>query len=142
MLTRRSGINTIDTTNLINGKPIYYCTNENGLQPNDFLNAGQIILVNCNDSLISNANITNIYQGITIMYGKNNTITNNSLDNAYHGILVITYSFNNVISRNIVKNCYYGITLYYDNNTLISKNVIEKNYYGMFIGYNIKKYSK
>ena len=125
---------TIDTTNLINGKPIYYYTNENRLQPNDFLNAGQIILANCNDSLISNVNITNVYQGITIMYGNNNTITNNSLDNAYHGILVITNSFNNVISRNIVKNCYYGISLYYDNNTLISRNVIEKNYYGMFIG--------
>ncbi|MHA1375597.1 MAG: Loki-CTERM sorting domain-containing protein [Promethearchaeota archaeon] len=124
---------TIDTTNLINGKPIYYYTNENRLQPNDFLNAGQIILVNCNDSLISNVNITDVYQGITIMYGNNNTITNSSLDNAYHGILVINISFNNVISGNIMKNCYYGITLYYDNNTLISRNVIEKSYYGIYL---------
>jgi len=125
---------TIDTTNLINGKPIYYYVNEKGLGPNDFLNAGQIILVNCNDSLISNVNITDVYQGITIMYGNNNTITNSSLDNTYHGIFVITNSFNNVISGNIMKNCFYGITLYYDNNTIISRNVIEKSYYGIYIG--------
>jgi len=125
---------TIDTTNLINGKPIYYYANEKGLGPNDFLNAGQIILVNCNDSLISNVNITGVYQGITIMYGNNNTILNSSLDNTYHGILVITNSFDNVISGNIMKNCYNGIALYYDNNTLISRNIIEKSYYGILIG--------
>ena len=124
---------SIDTTNLINGKPIYYYANEKGLGPNDFLNAGQIILVNCNDSLISNVNIADIYQGITIMYGNNNTILNSSLDNTYHGILVITNSFDNVISGNIMKNCYYGITLYYDNNTIISRNVIEKSYWGIYI---------
>ena len=125
---------TIDTTNLINGKPIYYYANEKGLGPNDFLNAGQIILVNCNDSLISNVNITDVYQGITIMYGNNNTILNSSLDNTYHGILVIINSFDNVISGNIMKNCYYGISLYYDNNTIISRNVIEKSYWGIYIG--------
>ena len=44
----------IDTTNLVNGKPLYYYKSEIELGPNNFSNAGQVILVNCNNSVISN----------------------------------------------------------------------------------------
>ena len=93
---------TIDTSNTINNKPIYYYANKIGLGPNDFLNAGQIILANCNDSLISNVNITDVYEGINILYGNNNTISNNFFDNVYGGIMFYTNTDNTVISENIV----------------------------------------
>ena len=60
-------VNTnIDTSNHINNKPIYFYKDTTGLTPDDFLNAGQIILVNCNDTEISNVNVSNGSCGIII----------------------------------------------------------------------------
>jgi len=127
---------TIDTTNLMNNKPIYYYANEIGLQPSDFLNAGQIILANCNDSLISNINISNVYEGISILYGNNNTISNNFLENVVGGFMSYTYTNNTVISENTIKNClYYGIGIGSGSNIIISKNVIENSNYGIYFSY-------
>ncbi|MFX0011778.1 MAG: right-handed parallel beta-helix repeat-containing protein, partial [Candidatus Hermodarchaeota archaeon] len=41
--------NEIDATNLVNGKLLYYYTNELNLGSPDFTNAGQVILVNCSN---------------------------------------------------------------------------------------------
>ncbi|GAH98502.1 unnamed protein product, partial [marine sediment metagenome] len=38
---------SIDITNLVSNKPVYYFVNETGLGSSNFTNAGQIILVNC-----------------------------------------------------------------------------------------------
>ena len=51
-------VNIIDTSNNIKGNPIYIYHNRTGLKPINFTNAGQISLVNCNNSNISNFNIT------------------------------------------------------------------------------------
>jgi len=125
---------TIDTTNLMNNKPIYYYANEIGLQPSDFLNAGQIILANCNDSLISNVNISNVYEGISILFGHNNTISNNFIENAIGGFMSYTYTNNTVISENTIKNCFsYGIAFGSGSNIIISNNVVEKSNYGIYL---------
>ena len=59
---------TIDTTNLVNEKPIYYYANETQLGQHNFSNAGQILLVNCNDSVISNIDFTKVMSGIMLYY--------------------------------------------------------------------------
>ncbi|GAG64827.1 unnamed protein product, partial [marine sediment metagenome] len=40
-----------------NGRPLYYYSNKISLVPDNFTNTGQIILVNCNDTIINNLNI-------------------------------------------------------------------------------------
>ena len=55
----------IDTSNLVNKKLLYYYTHKTSLKSADFTNAGQIILVNCSDSLIFKLEITNISNGIS-----------------------------------------------------------------------------
>ena len=44
---------SIDTSNTVNGKPIYYYINERNLDTSNFTDAGQIILGNCSFSTIS-----------------------------------------------------------------------------------------
>ncbi len=109
----------IDNSNLLNSKPIYYYGNEIGLRPNDFLNAGQIILINCNDSIISGVTISDCYNGIYLDYGNNNTIENNILNNNLESGMTIQNSFNIFLSENNANfNTKSGISFSCNNITL------------------------
>jgi len=123
----------IDATNLVNGKPLYYYTNEVNLRPNNFTNAGQVILVNCHDSLISNLNTSHTSRGITLYYCNDNTITGNTANDNRDGIY-LKYSDNNTVSGNIASyNQYYGIYLKSSDNNTISGNTASNNGIGICI---------
>jgi parallel beta-helix repeat protein len=120
----------IDTTNLVNGKPLYYCTNEVNLRSNDFPNAGQLILINCSGSLISNLKISYTTIAISLHYCNNNTISGNTLNNnTYYGIFLV-YSDNNYISgNNANNNDGSGIMLWDSNYNILSGNTANNNYF-------------
>jgi parallel beta-helix repeat protein len=109
----------IDITNLVNGKPLYFYLNEINLGPNNFTNAGQVILVNCNNSL-------------SLYYCDNNTILGNTANNNSFGIYLI-HSNNNTISGNTANNNFYGISLYTSYYNLISGNTANNNSYGIYL---------
>ncbi|TKJ23308.1 MAG: hypothetical protein CEE43_04015 [Promethearchaeota archaeon Loki_b32] len=131
----------IDTTNLVNGKPLYYYSNDVNLGPANFINAGQVILVNCSDSLISNLNVSYSSNGISLYYCINNTISGNTVDNNNLNGIYLRYSDNNIISGNIaIDNANYGIFLF-DNcdNNIVSGNTAINNYWagiGLFYSIN------
>ncbi|MFW9988391.1 MAG: right-handed parallel beta-helix repeat-containing protein [Candidatus Odinarchaeota archaeon] len=119
--------NQIDTTNLVNGKPLYYYNNKENLEPYNFTNAGQVILINCNNSLISNLNISYINSGISLRNCFNNIISENIVQNNIIGIH-LTSSDNNTISENFVNiNNSYGIYLDYSSNNMILGNEVINN---------------
>jgi len=52
--------------NIINGKPIYYCKNKEGIKiPDD---AGEVILANCSRMTVENADVSNGSVGIELAY--------------------------------------------------------------------------
>jgi len=117
----------IDTTNLVNGKPLYYKCNETYLGSSDFTNAGQVILVNCTDSIISNLDFSFCPNGIAIYYCSAITIQGNIGANQITGIMLF-YSHNNTVSENIESsNEYYGIYLYSSNNNSVIGNTANNN---------------
>lgn len=117
---------TIDVTNLVNSKPLYYYTNEVNLRPDDLKNAGEVILVNSNDSLISNLLLPG---GIILLYSNNNYITRNKAD--YAGIS-LSHSDNNIVMENDANNNdFSGIYLYYSNYNDISRNNVNNNTFGI-----------
>ncbi|NVM45815.1 MAG: right-handed parallel beta-helix repeat-containing protein [Candidatus Lokiarchaeota archaeon] len=128
---------TIDTTNLVNGKPIYYYVNEINLGPDNFTNAGQVILVNCNESLISNLNIFNSYRGISLNYCNNNSIMGNTANYNAHGIHISNSNYN-TISGNSINFCIDGICLYSSGYNIISGNTVNNSSNN---GYGISLYS-
>ena len=67
---------TIDSTNLVNGKPLYYYVNKVFLGPSDFANAGQVILASCSYSLISNISNSNLL-GISLYDCDNCNVSEN-----------------------------------------------------------------
>ncbi|MHA1320894.1 MAG: right-handed parallel beta-helix repeat-containing protein [Promethearchaeota archaeon] len=119
--------NFISSTNLVNGKPLYYYTNEINLGVNDFLNAGQVILVNVNDSVISNLNVSYSSYGIVLYYCNTNTISGNTANNNNHDGIALSYSNTNTISGNTANYNSRGIALSYSNTNTISGNTANEN---------------
>ena len=55
---------SITKNNTVNEKPVYYYYAKENLRFNNFSNAGQVILINCNNSIIENINVS--YSSIAI----------------------------------------------------------------------------
>ena len=122
-----SASQNIDYTNLVNNRPVYYYVNRIGLGSSDFTNAGQIILVNCSNSILSGLNLSNGTIGIDLHYSNNNILSGNTVNDNYYGIGLI-YSDNNTIAGNIANYNTYGITVSFSNNNTISENTAGYNY--------------
>jgi parallel beta-helix repeat protein len=133
----------IDTSNTVNGKPVYYWKDvEGGRIP---AGAGQVILVNCKNIVVENQELNKASIGIEVAFSSCITIKNNNCsNNNWAGILLDRYSNNNSISNNIASilldrysnnnnisnnNCSNngGINLYYSNNNSISDNNCSNN---------------
>ncbi|MBA7659096.1 hypothetical protein ES703_67060 [subsurface metagenome] len=117
----------IDTTNLVNGKPLYYYTNEINLEPDDFMNAGQVILVNCADSLVSNLNISYNSRAISLHYCDNISISGNTANNNSQNGIYLYQSDYNTISGNTANYNTYGVYLRDSNYNTVSGNTLIGN---------------
>ncbi|MFX1296064.1 MAG: NosD domain-containing protein, partial [Promethearchaeota archaeon] len=142
---------TIETSNLVNDNSLYYYVNEINLGSNNFTDAGQVILVNCNNSIISDMNVSHSSYGISIFYGENFTLSNinasynflsgigltscwnvsiswfSAINNSYGVSLVNSYNCSLIFSN--FSGCLYGVSLSssHDNNISNNKFVNHQN---------------
>jgi parallel beta-helix repeat protein len=130
-LTSRWDTHTIETTNTVNGKPVYYWKDKiGGTVPTG---AGQVILISCNNVIVENQNCGNGSAGITLGYSYNNIIRNNFCSsNGYVGIDLYR-SYLNEIYNNDVCNNYYSIQLKNSNTNTVSDNTCNNNEFGIFL---------
>ncbi|RLI40422.1 hypothetical protein DRO59_09320 [Candidatus Bathyarchaeota archaeon] len=138
--------------NLVNGKPLVYLEGDSDLAIED---AGQIILVDCNNILVENLNISHTDVGVELWstnkttirrtnltknrcYGiwlydsSNNNITESNMENNGYGIALFRFSNNNTVSENIITNNGIGIAIKPPSSNIISENYIENNGYGIY----------
>jgi len=119
-------LNDVDTSNTVDGKPVYYWVNRRDLTVP--LNAGYVALVNCTGITLQNLNLTKNSEGILLAYTTNSTIAKNRIANNDSGIFIYNSS-NNSISDNDITNNYYGIMLGgYSNHNKISGNNLTANW--------------
>ena len=119
---------TIDTTNTINGLPVYYLVNQNNLSF-DFP-TGQIICVNCTYIDISSQIHTNRLIGIQIIYSSYVIIENCNFSNNNNGIFLFESSnntINNIEISDTSNAGYYCMQLYSSNNNTITNSNVVKN---------------
>ncbi|MCK4736162.1 MAG: right-handed parallel beta-helix repeat-containing protein [Methanophagales archaeon] len=133
--------------NTVNGKPLVYLENQSG---QTITNAGQVILVNCDNitvenqdlskatfglelwrtenSTIANNNASNNGVSIALLYSSNNTITNNTANSNNEGGIFLGESCNNIIANNdLSSNSGGGIVLEESHNNIITNNTANSN---------------
>nr|QNO46122.1 hypothetical protein MFHEKKGA_00015 [Methanosarcinales archaeon ANME-2c ERB4] len=111
--------NSIDTTNTVNDRPVYYFFNKNGVVLNE-LDAGHLTLAYCSECTIKNNNVSN-GDGIWLSHSSNNTLTSNTANsNSNYGIY-ISFSSNNTLTSNLMSDNRYNFGIsgwndsYFDN---------------------------
>jgi parallel beta-helix repeat protein len=140
--------NKIDTTNTVNGNPIYYFINQTGFTVPS--GAGHIVLVNCTNVVIEDQELK--YGSIEGFSSSNLNITGNNISNNIYGIY-LHHSSSNLIEDNLILNPYYSIFIkwshddkiinntlndgdihiYYSNGSIISGNNISNGIWGITI---------
>lgn len=128
-------IQDIDTSNIVNEKPIYYYRDCNGLTPPS--DAGELILVNCSSFNISNLEISNVSISIQLCYSHNNIIENNSCFNNAEGIFLFQSDYNIIKNNTCCCNDWDGIFLYFSDYNTVQNNNCSNNLAGIVL-YNSK----
>jgi len=128
-------VHDIDSSNYINGKPVYYLMNQHDLTINTstFPEVGYLALINSTNVKIENLSLTeNNSQGLLFAFTNSSSVKNSIIENNSFGIGLIN-SFNNVLSNNTVTenrdhpNAGGGIYLASSSYNLIANNNISEN---------------
>ncbi|RJS68306.1 hypothetical protein CW714_10335 [Methanophagales archaeon] len=138
-------IHDIDTSNTVDGKPIYYNVGASNVIIDSSINAGYIAVINgsnvtvkdiemknnvngvlfalTSNSYIENVNALNNRVGISLHCSQNNTISGNNISNNKDGIEFYgSNNNNNIISGNNINDNRRGIALWLCNNNIVYLN--------------------
>jgi len=125
-------IHDIDSSNTIQGKPIYYWINEaDETVPS---NAGFVALVNCSRITVQNLKLARNWVGLLLFSTSDSTINSNEIANSYYGLWLYASSGNTFSKNNITSSDGYGIGLFAgsNNNRFVDNNVTWSNYVGIY----------
>jgi parallel beta-helix repeat protein len=115
----------IDSSNTVNGKSIYYLKNQiGGSVP---LDAGQVILANCQNVIIEDQVLDNGPVDILLGFSSYNIIRNNIISKNAYSIYLYFSNNNNITGNNVSLNQIAGIYLDGSENNLIIGNYLALN---------------
>lgn len=123
--------NNVDTSNTVDGKPIYYLIAVSNVILGAESNAGTVFLINCQNITVKDLTLTKNGVGVFLWNTTNSKIENVTVTRSRYGVF-LGDSCNNTLSTNTVANCTYGISLeasfwQSNNNTIIGNNVISNS---------------
>jgi parallel beta-helix repeat protein len=111
--------------NLMNVKPLVYLEN---VSDSAVVDAGQVILVNCNRIRVENLSLSRTSLGIELWQTNNTQIVNNNIAaNIHEGVYLHNSSGNSVSGNNITNNWGNGVELVSSSNNMIYENNITAN---------------
>lgn len=147
--------NNIDTSNLLDGKHLYYVKDVSNQVFDSSLNIGTLYCVRCSgvtvrglslknsgagiyfwntqNSVVENVNISDSSTGIYYNYSRNNTITNNVISRSQSSDILLLYSDNNILSDNVTSGASYGVALSFANGNTVTRNSVSSNRYGVYL---------
>jgi parallel beta-helix repeat protein len=97
---------SIDTSNLVNSKPVYYLMNQKDLviAPATYPQVGYLALINCINTTVEDMTLTNNGQGLLLANTNSSKITNNQIENNVLGVSLIDSSNNSIYHNNFINN--------------------------------------
>jgi parallel beta-helix repeat protein len=125
---------SVDTSNLVDGKPVYYFMNKSDIVVNAdaYPEVGYLGFVNCHNVTVQGLNLTKNGQGLLLVSTNGSKIIGNNVENNYDGISLYSSSNSVLSGNNITANDYDGILLSSSsNNTLSGNNVTDSLEYGI-----------
>jgi parallel beta-helix repeat protein len=115
----------IDTSNTVNGKPVYYWKNQTGGKIPD--GAGEVVLANSTNVSIKGQELTFGSVGILLGFSSNNYISSNTVSNNFYGIRLAVSSGNNIIGNIASYNKNRGISIRISERNSIIGNTANSN---------------
>jgi|GEM_PF-1184378 len=120
--------NSIDTSNTVDGKPVFYLMNALDTVYGSPTNAGTFYCIFCSNVTVQDLEFINNQYGVFFLKSSNSTIKNvNSSFNDYG--IILKDSNNNSLENNTVGSNYMGMVLYYSSGTILKDNIIKDNTY-------------
>jgi cysteine-rich repeat protein/parallel beta-helix repeat protein len=95
---------TIDTSNTVDGKPIYYIRNAAHTTYDSSINPGAFYCIECDDITVKDFDISNACVGLAFSDTTNSLIENVRVSNSRNGIGFSGSSSNNIIASSIIQN--------------------------------------
>jgi len=97
---------SIDTSNLVNSKPVYYLMNQKDLviTPATYPQVGYLALINCINITVEDLTLTNNVQGLLLANTNSSKIINNQIENNVLGLSLIDSSNNSIYHNNFINN--------------------------------------
>ncbi|KXS43115.1 MAG: putative cell surface protein [Methanolobus sp. T82-4] len=145
----------INTSNQVNGKPLYYLVNQADTQIP--LDAGQVYVVSSTNITVKDISISNGYDGVLLAYTNNSRVENVTVSQNDYGVALINSDFNTLDKINANNNTcgidlenstdniltdstiasggWDGISLYFssDRNTINNNTIISGGCDGIYI---------
>lgn len=116
----------VDTSNTVNGKPVYCYVNESGITVRE--DAGQVMIINCTDMIVKHLVYTDFNQGLLVLDSGHIIIETCTFSGNSVGIDI--RNSHHITVRNIdCSNNYNGIDIESSDNITISNSVFSKNSY-------------
>lgn len=123
-----SFINDVDSSNTVDGKPIYLWINKADMTvPVD---AGYVALVNCTRIVVKNLNLTSNVPSLDLVFTTDSTVTQNNITGNSRGVRLVR-SCNIRISENEMTGNGVGIYLLSSDHIEISRNRMVNNANGI-----------
>jgi len=138
-------LHSVDVSNLVNGKPVYYYVNQTGLLINSVTHpqVGYLALINCAEIVIEGLILRDNMQGLLCAYTNYSIIRHNNITKNNWGIRLYQSSDNEFYQNNIIDN-----SATYCNQVLLEQSFnitwdggypSGGNYWSAYSGVDIKK---
>jgi len=122
------GHNDIDTTNFVDGKPVYYLVGASDKVIDSSSDAGAVYCIDCENVTVRGLTLKNNEYGIYFHNTSKSRIEDNNVtSNNVYGIRLYSSSNNTIKGNNATGNDEYGINLVYSSNNIISGNNVSSN---------------
>jgi parallel beta-helix repeat protein len=127
----------IDTSNTVNGKPVYYLVNEHDIVIDGNYDIGFLGLISCVDVLVTDVKISDSYNAVLLVDSSNVTISTSDLLDSRYGIYLRKSPNNTIIGCDLVNA---GIRFWESPNTVMRETSISSNWGFGVGGYSLDDY--
>jgi parallel beta-helix repeat protein len=121
--------NDIDTSNLVDGKPIYYLTGASGTIIDSSSNAGTVYCIGCDNIMVKDLTLRHNSYGVYFYDTTSSRIENNTIGDCFGGIHLHVSSNNNVTGNTGIAGHHNtdGIFLWHSTGNTVTGNDASQN---------------